>query len=90
MKGIKVAVSITRYQLRPPEVEAVTYSRTSEAAEIAAWMGGVVREDGALVLRDTYGDTVVPLGAVVMRHRDGTIEVRSLLALEAEYTRKLV
>lgn len=37
-----MAISVVVHQLRPPEVHAVLWEKTSDTAEIATWCGGSV------------------------------------------------
>lgn len=86
-----MAITITRYQRRPPEVEAVVYEKAADAAEIAAWVNGTARPDGSILIPEiTGGEWVATLGSAIVRHPGGSVEVTTLAQLESLYTKKLV
>jgi hypothetical protein len=87
-----MAITITRYQLRPPEVDAVLWEKTSDATEIAAWCSGRIIDATHMQIPDLVeGDegytATMPCYIFKLDRRFFPIPVAEF---EATYTKKLV
>jgi len=82
-----MAITITTYQRRPPEITATTFLKAADAAEIAAWCGGTVRADGSILVPD---GSIAAVGAVIVKMPGGECTASDQASLDISWTKKLV